>query len=119
MPVQKIYTSLLVGELTAAEHWYTKLLQRGPDYRPMESLVQWEFAEQAGLMVSTSEEIAARGAMFLYVDDVSAERRRLQGAGIVLEADNQGDYSTLAQVRDPYGNLITLATPPSRLFPPA
>jgi hypothetical protein len=29
------------------------------------------------------------------------------------------DYSTLPQVRDPDGNLITLATPPSRSFPPA
>lgn len=30
-----------------------------------------------------------------------------------------GDYSTLAQVRDPDGNLITLATPPTRPFPRA
>jgi hypothetical protein len=56
--------------------------------------------------------------MFLYVDDVAAERRRLQGPGIVLGDDIEGDYSTLAQVRDPDGNLLTLATPPSRPFPP-
>jgi hypothetical protein len=56
---------------------------------------------------------------FLYVDDLAAERRRLKGLGIVLGDDNEGDYSTLAQVRDPDGNLITLATPPSRPFPPA
>ena len=30
-----------------------------------------------------------------------------------------GDYSTLAQVRDPDGNLLTLATPPAKPFPPA
>lgn len=45
--------------------------------------------------------------------------RRLQGLGIVLGNDIEGDYSTLAQVRDPDGNLLTLATPPSRPFPPA
>lgn len=39
--------------------------------------------------------------------------------GIVLGDDIEGDYSTLAQVRDPDGNLLTLATPPSRPFPPA
>jgi predicted enzyme related to lactoylglutathione lyase len=70
-------------------------------------------------MVSTSDEIAGRGVVFLYVDDVAAERRRLLGLGIVLGDDTQGDYSTLAQVRDPNGNLITLATPPSQRFPPA
>jgi hypothetical protein len=55
--------------------------------------------------------------MFLYVDDLAAERRRLQGQGMVLGDDFEGDYSTLAQVRDPDGNLIRLAT--TQPFPPA
>ena len=70
-------------------------------------------------MLSSSEEIAGKGVMFLYVDDLATERRRLQDLGIVLGDDIKGDYSTLAQVRDPHGNLVTLATPPSRPFPPA
>ena len=40
------------------------------------------------------------------------------GLGIVLGDDIEGDYSTLAQLRDPDGNLLTLATPPSRPYPP-
>jgi len=36
-----------------------------------------------------------------------------------LGDDIEGDYSTLAQVRDPDGNMLTLATPPSRPYPPA
>ena len=39
--------------------------------------------------------------------------------GIALGDDMKGDYSTLAQLRDPDGNLITLATPPAPLYPPA
>ena len=85
----------------------------------MDTLVQWELFDQAGLMLSTSEEIAGKGAAFFNVDDVAAERRRLQGLGTVLGDDIAGDYSTLAQVRDPDGNLITLASPPARPFPPA
>jgi catechol 2,3-dioxygenase-like lactoylglutathione lyase family enzyme len=118
MNLQKIYTALLTADLAAAEAWYTKLLGRGPDYRPMDTLVQWELFDQGGLMLSISNEIAGRGVMFLYVADVAAERRRLRGLGIVLGDDIKGDYSTLAQVRDPDGNLLTLATPPSRPFPP-
>ena len=37
----------------------------------------------------------------------------------VLGDDIAGDYSTLAQVRDPDGNLLTLATPPAPPYPPA
>ena len=119
MNLQKTYTALLTADLAAAESWYTKLLGRGPDYRPMNTLVQWELSSHGGVMLSTSDEIAGRGVMFLYVNDVATERRRLQALGIVLGDDIQGDYSTLAQVRDPDGNLLTLATPPVRPFPPA
>jgi catechol 2,3-dioxygenase-like lactoylglutathione lyase family enzyme len=119
MNLQKTYTSLLTADLAAAERWYTKLLGRAPDNRPMKTLVQWELSDQSGLALSSDDEIAGTGGMFLYVDDVAAERRRLKGVGIVLGDDNQGDYSTLAQVRDPDGNLLTFATPPSRPFPPA
>jgi catechol 2,3-dioxygenase-like lactoylglutathione lyase family enzyme len=119
MNLQRIYSALLTADLAAAEDWYTKLLGRAPDNRPMDTLVQWELFDQSGVMLSTSDEIAGRGVMFLYVDDVAAERSRLRALGIVLGDDIEGDYSTLAQVRDPDGNLVTLATPPSRPFPPA
>lgn len=119
MNLQKIYTTLLTADLAAAEVWYTKLLGRGPDYRPMDTLVQWELFDQGGLALSTDDEIAGRGVMFVVVADVAVERRRLQGLGIVLGDDIAGDYSTLAQVRDPDGNLLTLATPPSRPYPRA
>jgi predicted enzyme related to lactoylglutathione lyase len=70
-------------------------------------------------MLSSSDDIAGKGLMFLYVDDLAAKRRRLQGLGIALGDDIPGDYSMLAQLRDPDGNLITLATPPARPFPAA
>jgi len=119
MHLQKIYTALLTADLPAAESWYTRLLGRGPDNRPMDTLVQWELFDQGGLALSSDDGIAGRGVMFLYVADIAAERCRLQGVGIVLGDDIEGDYSALAQVRDPDGNLLTLATPPSRPFPPA
>ena len=119
MRVEKIYPSLLVADLAMAERWYTGLLGRGPDHRPIPTLLHWELFDEGGLMLSTSDEIAGRGSIFLYVAELAAERRRLAGAGIALGEDIAGDYSTLAQVRDPDGNLVTLATPPSRAFPSA
>ncbi len=119
MNLQQIYTALLTADLAAAEGWYTKLLGRGPDNRPMDTLVQWELFEQGGLALSSDDEIAGRGVMFLIVEDIAAERGRLQSLGIVLGDDIEGDYSTLAQVRDADGNRITLASPPTRPFPAA
>jgi hypothetical protein len=85
----------------------------------MPTLLHWELFDQGGLMLSSSRDIAARGAIFLYVADLAVERRRLDGLGIALGNDTEGDYSTLAQVSDLDGNLITLASPPRRPFPAA
>jgi predicted enzyme related to lactoylglutathione lyase len=115
--VNKHYTYLLTADLDAAEDWYTKLIGRRPDFRPMRTLVQWEFSNHGGVGLSSDPEIAGKGVIFLIVDDLATERRRLERQGIVLGPDIQGDYSTLAQVRDPDGNLLTLATPPSRAYP--
>lgn len=119
MNLQKCYPSLLTADLAAGEGWYTRLLGRGPDHRPMDTLLHWELSDQGGLMLSSSEEIAGRGVIFLYVADLAAERRRLSDLGITLGEDIPGEFSTLAQVRDPDGNLVTLASPPARPFPPA
>jgi catechol 2,3-dioxygenase-like lactoylglutathione lyase family enzyme len=113
MKLQKIYSALLTTDLVAAERWYTKLLGRGPDYRPMKSMIEWDLFAQGGLQLVTDDSLAGHGALFLVVDDVAAERQRLKGLGISLSDDIQGDYSTLAQVRDADGNQVTLATPPS------
>ncbi|KGB54007.1 putative enzyme related to lactoylglutathione lyase [Sphingopyxis sp. LC81] len=117
MKLEKMYPSLLTADLAAAEHWYSKLFGRGPDYRPMATLLHWELSGQGGLMLASSEEIASRGSIFLYVADLGVERTRLEKGGILIGSDISGDYSTLAQVRDPDGNLITLASPPSAPFP--
>jgi hypothetical protein len=55
---QKIYPSLITRDLAAAEGWYTKLFGRGPDSRPMDTLLHWELFEQGRLMLSSNEEIA-------------------------------------------------------------
>jgi len=119
MNLNKIYISLLTADLVAAERWYGKLFGRGPDNRPMATLEQWEFSHHSGLMLSDSDEIASFGAVFFYVADIDVERQRLRDLGIMLGDDIEGDYSTLAQVHDPDGNLLTLATPPLRAFPAA
>ena len=117
--LQKIYSALLTADLAAAESWYTKLLGRGPDYRPMATLIQWDLFAEGGLQLATDDNLAGNGALFLIVGDIAKERQRLRDLGISLGDDDQGDYSTLAQVRDPDGNLVTLATPPSPPYPRA
>ena len=68
--LQNIYTALLTADLAAAEGWHTKLLDRGPDYRPRDTLMQWVLFDQGGQALSTDNDIAGGDVMFLIVDDV-------------------------------------------------
>ena len=120
MNLQKIYTALLTADLAAAEGWYTKLLGRGPDYRPMDTLVQWELFDQGGVALSTDDEIAGKGVMFLFVGTMSrpsAAGCRAWGScsGTTLRATTRRWRRCV--ILD--GNLLTLATPPSRPYPPS
>jgi len=119
MKIAKSYPVLLTDDVEAAEAWYSKFVGRRPDYRPMPTMVQWELSDSAGLAVSSDDIIGSKGAVFLIVDDFDHERSRLSGLGIEIGQDLSGDYSRLAQVEDPDGNLITLATPPSPGYPSA
>ena len=119
MKLQKLYTALLAKDLARAEEWYTKLLGRGPDFRPMDTLVEWELNPHGGLQLVSDDSLAGHGAISLVVEDVEAERERLDALGISLGESMQGTYSTLAKVRDPDNNLIVLATPPSPSYPTA
>lgn len=111
MNLQKIYTALLTADLAAAEGWYTKLLGRGPDYRPMDTLVQWELFDQGGLALSSDDEIAGRGVMFLYrAKSVSSPSPLALRLGRVACCDHRSSRHQMADDKDPFGS------PPSRLF---
>lgn len=55
MKLRKNYTALLVGDIALAEAWYSKLLGRKPDFRPMDTLVQWELSPAHILHPSASK----------------------------------------------------------------
>lgn len=59
MKIEKVYRALLTKDLAAAEAWYTKVLGRRPDNRPMGTLVQWELSEDVGLAISDGRRGAA------------------------------------------------------------
>lgn len=117
--LQKLYTALLVQDLARAEEWYTQFLGRKADYRPMDTLVQWELGPSGGLQLTSDSKLGGHGAMSLVVADVEAERSRLDTVGVSLGESFRGTYSTLAQANDLDGNLIVLATPPSPSYPAA
>ena len=114
MQIQGIYAALTTKDMAGAEQFYTTLFGRGPDDRPMDSLIQWRNVAGANVQIFKDEQSAGFGRCTIVVPNMADARETLAGAGISIGDEVKGDFGKIAQLNDPDGNLITLAEPPSR-----
>jgi len=116
MQIQGIYAALATASMDRAEAFYTRLFDRQPDDRPMDSLIQWRNVAGANVQIFHDEENAGSGRLTIVVPQMDQARKALEEIGVKLTGESQGDYGKIAQLTDPDGNRITLAEPPSRPF---
>ncbi len=110
MTIQGIYACLAVADFERGVAFYTKLMGREPDDRPMDGMVQWRGA--GALQLWHEPENAGHNRTTIVVPVMAVERQRLEAAGISLGPDVVGDWGIVAQISDPDGNQVTLAEPP-------
>lgn len=111
MPLQKIFAQLNCTDMERSTVWFTRLFGRSPDENPMAGLNEWHHADNAGFQLVENENDAGHGCMTLIVGDIVSELERLHDVGIETDETSTGDFATIAQMRDPDGNIIVLAEP--------
>lgn len=111
MEILGIFAVACVSDMDRSVEWYTRLVGRAPDDRPMDGLVQWR-SNGAGLQLVLDAEKSGRSLITIVTPEVALARRRLAAASLQLEPDIQGDFGILAQISDPDGNRLTLAERP-------
>ncbi len=111
MKIQGLFAIANVADMDKGEAFYTKLLGRAPDDRPMDGLIQWR-QNYFGIQLFRDAEKAGRSRMTIVTPDMADTRAQLASRGLELEADIEGDFGKIAQIYDPEGNQITLAEPP-------
>ena len=110
MSIAKVYANLSCRDLSASTRWFAVLFGRDHDTAPMDGLHEWDCGS-GGLQLYEKPEHAGAGALTLIVDDIEAERARLDAAGLVVADLEEADYTTIMRLRDPDGNLVVLAQP--------
>jgi hypothetical protein len=110
MTIQGIYACMAVSDFAAGVDYYTRLMGREPDDRPMPNMVQWR--KGGGLQIWHDPDHAGHSRITIVVPVMAEERQRLEAAGLDLGPDFAGDWGIVAQLADPDGNAITLAEPP-------
>ena len=108
MTITAALASMTVSDLDRAEAWYAALLERGPDARPMDGLLEWHLAGGSGIQVWSEPDRAGRSGVTLAADDLDAVARALTAAGVEHDGPEQATSSRILQLTDPDGNRVVL-----------
>jgi predicted enzyme related to lactoylglutathione lyase len=92
----------------AAEPWYTALLEREPDARPMAGLLEWHVTTGGGVQLWAEPERAGRSTLVLATDDLDTTAARLAAGGIASGGPEPGGGARLLRLTDPDGNRVVV-----------
>ena len=106
------FTSVLaqaaVTDIDVAQSWYVTLLEREPDTRPMDGLVEWHVTTGGGVQLWVDPEHAGHSTLLLATDDLDGNAARLAGAGVAHAGPQPGGGARLLLLADPDGNRVVL-----------
>ncbi len=107
--IKNVLAGLGVTDLGRAEGWYTRLIGRAPDTRPMDGLIEYRFSGGGWLQLFTDPDRAGHGSLTLVVEDFDAALEALDVASIAHEPPSRGDYVDTVIFSDPDGNRVVFA----------
>ena len=108
MTFTHVLAQATVSDLAAAEPWYTALLGRAPDLRPMAGLLEWHLVEGSGLQVWHDPARSGRSTLVLGVSDLDATAARVAAAGVDHDGPRPVGGGRVLQVSDADGNRVVL-----------
>ena len=109
MAIKNALAGVAVGDLDAGIAWFTKLLGRAPDNRPMPEAAEYEFPGGGWIQIFADKDRAGKSSVTLAVDDLDAELERLKSAGVEVGEPTRTDFVDTAIVNDDDGNQVVLA----------
>ncbi|ROZ99235.1 VOC family protein [Gordonia sp. OPL2] len=110
MAISGVLAQSTVSDLDRAESWYTTVLGSPPTDRPMDGLIEWQFAEQFGLQVECEPDRAGRSTVVLVETDLDEFARRLDAAGVAHPDIVDATTVRFLQLSDPDGNRVVFVS---------
>lgn len=106
MTITGVLAQSTVSDLAAGERWYSTVLGRGPDVRPMPGLIEWHLGDTFGVQVFEEAGRAGNSSMVLDESDLDALADRLAAAGVDHDGVQQVTSSRALMLADPDGNRV-------------
>ena len=111
MQIANVFVSIGVTDHTAGCAWWSTLIGREPDRRPMPSCCEWDLADTVLFQVLDNPKQGAVDIVSIRVGNLDSEIARLRGEGFTIdEPAKVPGFATLriATFTDPDGNTVNL-----------
>ena len=109
MTINNALAGVAVGKLDSALRWYSKVIGKAPDSRPMPGLAEFSFDKGGWLQIFEDRERVGQSSVTLAVSNLEKHIRELKEQGVDVGDVSQTDYVATAVVKDPDGNQIVFA----------
>jgi predicted enzyme related to lactoylglutathione lyase len=109
MTVKNALAGIAVRDLEPAIGWYTNVLDRSPDARPMEKLAEWQFSSGGWLQVFQDQKRAGSSSVTFAEDDLQSRLEDLRKKGIKVGPTSSSELVKTAIINDPDGNQVVFA----------
>lgn len=103
-----ILAQCTVSDLSTAEKWYSGILGRVPDSRPMDGLLEWHLGDGFGLQVWLEPDRAGGSSVVLEETDLDTAADRAAADGAHHDGPQPGGGRRILQLTDPDGNRVVL-----------
>jgi predicted enzyme related to lactoylglutathione lyase len=109
MTIKNALAGVAVGQIDSAVIWYSKVIGRSPDSRPMDGLAEFSFDNGGWLQIYEDQNRVGKSSVTLAVSDLDEQVRALRELGVDVGDMSKTDYVATAIVNDPDGNQVVFA----------
>ena len=109
MTTKNVLAGIPVSNLDEAVEWYTHLLNRRPDSRPMPEVAEWHFPDGAWLQLFSDVRRAGTSSTTFVESDLASRISSLDRLRIQVLSESASDLVKTAVVNDPDGNQLVFA----------
>ena len=109
MAITNALAGIAVNDIGAATLWYSQLIGRPPDRRPMPNVVEWRFENGAGVQLYEDEDRAGGSCVTLIESEPDKRLSDLKAKDIPIQSRSNSPKLRSVTVEDEDGNRIVFA----------
>lgn len=109
MAITNALAGIAVNDIGAAALWYSQLIGRPPDRRPMPNVVEWRFENGSGIQLYEDEDRAGGSCVTLVESDLDKRAADLRAKDIAIQSHSNSAKLRSVTIEDEDGNSIVFA----------